>query len=221
METLQGTAEWHKQRLGKFTASEIHRLLTDPKLKADKDAGNLSDGAETYVLEKVAEILTGQRPEFSSRETEWGNEYEPMARQQFEFEKNLKVSDCGFIPHKKLKDAGGSPDGLIGEGAILEIKCPFNSTNHIQHMMIQDNEYFKKYFKEYYYQCQANMLFSGRNKCYFASFDPRIFGEQSLFVFELFRDVDATELIESKLKKAITYKNEVLRKLNHVIELAA
>jgi hypothetical protein len=59
IKALQGSAEWHKQRIGKFTSSEIFRLMTEPKLVAEKKAGLLSAVSLTYVLEKVHDEITG------------------------------------------------------------------------------------------------------------------------------------------------------------------
>ena len=49
--------DWIKFRRGMFTASEVNRLLAEPKLRADKEVGNLSEGAKTNVLERVAILL--------------------------------------------------------------------------------------------------------------------------------------------------------------------
>jgi len=59
IEAEQRSPEWYAARLGVFTSSEIYRLMTKPKLKGEV----LSDGAKTYILEKVAESLTGIREE--------------------------------------------------------------------------------------------------------------------------------------------------------------
>lgn len=237
----QRTEAWKAQRIGKFTSSEIHklmgtakRLMTEGELveykkanpkstaKQIEDDKTLCEAAETYVLQKIAETLTGECQEISTMATDHGNQYEGLAREMFEASQNLKVDECGFIPCEAFKNmAGGSPDGLIGKDAILEIKCPFASVNHLQHRLIDSDEYFKKYFKEYYYQCQANMHFSNRTKCYFASFDPRMFGTEGLFVYELLYDKGVGELIEKKIRQAIAYRNEILTKINHDLKKVA
>jgi len=53
----QRTPEWIQSRMGRFSCSQLHRLMTEPKAKADKEAGKLSDGAITYVMECIAEKL--------------------------------------------------------------------------------------------------------------------------------------------------------------------
>lgn len=209
---------WQKERLGKFTSSEIHRLLTEPKLKADKEAGNLSDGAHTYVLEKVAEILTGfPEYQFNSQATSYGVQLEHRARNFYESLKGEKVEDTSLtlISHPEIKRYGGSPDGLVGKDGALEIKCPFNTKNHLQHCLITTNEYFKSHFKEYYWQCMSNLFITGREWIDFVSYDPRVNHDCRFFEYRLFPNMEDFELLEAKVKKAGHVLEEYLTMLGY------
>jgi hypothetical protein len=195
----QGSEKWHDVRLGRFTSSQVYCLMKDPKSKADKEAGKFSDKGRTYIMEKIAEKLTGVRIEFTSKATEWGHEQEPVAKEWITRKWGIEIQEAGFTPYED--HAGGSPDGLIEDG-ILEIKSPYNTANHLEHCLIDCPEYFKAEFPEYYFQCQANMLFTGKEKCLFVSFDPRVQDDCGLFRFTLPINHEDVALIDARLRRA-------------------
>ena len=67
--------EWEAKRMGKFTASEIHRLMGNPRKKGEV----LSETAKSFVIEKAAEILTGQKRAVWGAALDWGVEHEQEA----------------------------------------------------------------------------------------------------------------------------------------------
>lgn len=236
-ETEQGTESWMRMRLGKFTGSNIYKLMAQgkrPMTQAELDAREkgprgglldkrttieddniLSDGAMTYVEERVAEVMTGQSTNSVDNDaTRWGNELEPDARELFStlYSKNILLTG-----HKcweeNPSEAGCSLDGEVeGEDATIEIKCPFNSAIHIGYCQLTDP---KKLPPAYWYQIQAGLLFTGKSKCYFISYDPRVINEANrLFVLEVPAYKDAQELIKLKLRVAIAKKTEILNQLN-------
>jgi exodeoxyribonuclease (lambda-induced) len=164
---------WQEQRLGKFTASEISKLF----VRSKTDKNSLGQSAMTYVYTKVAEILTGeQTPEVNSNSIEYGRATEFEA---FEWYKMTQpdaqyfgIAEPKFFEYGKF--AGGSPDGFFGENGLLELKCPYNSAIHIQHLLISDNEDLKKFNIDYYAQVQANMIFCKKSIAHFVSYDPRM-----------------------------------------------
>lgn len=206
----QRTEQWHDDRLGKFSASQIYRLMTEPKLKKDKYEGKLSDGAITYVYESVAESLTGIRAkeEFTSKFTEWGIENEPIAKKVYETVFNVTVTDTGHIPYGE--HAGGSPDGLVGEDGLIEIKCPYTITSHLEHYL---KELSKK--PEYYWQCLMYMLITKRQWIDFVSwhpsYEPKLQLVKKRILLETVKD-DLAKL-EAKLNKAIELKTQILKQL--------
>lgn len=204
---------WRDARCGKFTASEIWKLMGDPRSKADKEAGNWSDTALTYIHTKVAEDLTGQmRQNSNAYPLVWGEEQEPLAKQVLENKKGLKVTKCSFIPF--TDHSGGSPDGLIGENAILEIKCPYNSANQIEYLLVKDVNDIKKVWPEYYWQCQMNMLFAKRTHCYFVTYDPRFTNEKHVLrVIEFDANPEDQNICLLRIEKAIETKLEILNSL--------
>lgn len=161
--TEQRTEQWFQKRLGKFTSSQIHRLMSEPRLKADREAGKMAQGAITYIIEKVDEMLTGERKYFSTSATERGEEMEPVAAMLYQTYTGNHVEDIGFVPTGP--NSGASPDGIVHEnkeflnlgidalheygedGSIrvkghgnLEIKCPETRIDHMRYMLIQGME---------------------------------------------------------------------------------
>lgn len=115
---LQRSDEWFDARKGRFTASNIHKLL---------GVRGLGQTGESYIFEKATEEIYGldEEDNFTSFDMQRGITLEPLAFRKFkeikEFE-FLEVKETTFFPYGL--DAGASPDGLVGENAILEIKCP-------------------------------------------------------------------------------------------------
>lgn len=229
----QNTEEWHAIRLGRFTASEIYRLMAPSKremtaeeLKARpksgpgssaklvSDYGKLSEAALTYVNEKVAEILTG-----SAKTTGyafplvWGTEHEAEAVEFFEKKTGLVTEKCGFFTY--TDHAGGSPDRLVGDDAILEAKCPADSVNQVDYLMLIDHYGVKDNYFPYWVQCQANMLFTDRKLCHFITFDPRMkLDKHKLQHIEIPADTAFQDLIIAQITKAVKEKLEMIARLS-------
>ena len=131
---------WLKERWGKFTASEIHRLMTSGKAK-----DSLSVGAMTYIREKVAEQLSEfSRAEFSNAAMDWGREHELEAIQAFESLTEIRVNQTGENQQFILSECGhwgGTPDGITFESGV-EVKCPESKT-HLIYLSVTDAETLK------------------------------------------------------------------------------
>jgi putative phage-type endonuclease len=116
----QGSPEWFAARLGKVTASRISAVIAEGK------GGAPSLTRAGYMGELVAEILTGQPCATfqGNADTERGQETEPAARVAYESLKRTMVDECGLVIHPRIERSGASPDGLVGDDGLLEIKCP-------------------------------------------------------------------------------------------------
>jgi hypothetical protein len=218
---FEQTAEWQTERLGKFTASEIHKLMQKGRAKDDY----FGQTAQTYIKGKLAEIIT-QEPlvDLDGRAAiEWGNSNELDAVMSFEKKIGQKVEYFGkanpkFIPFYVHPDfAGGSPDGFVGTDSVIEVKCPYNSCHHITHLLISTAEDLKKEKPEYYGQLQFNMLCAEREKGYFISYDPRpVSFTHRLHVLEIPFDSDyCTELTE-RIGEAVKMLRVYLECINPV-----
>jgi hypothetical protein len=160
---------WWENRIGKFTGSEIWKLMTEPRAKKDL----MSKTAETYIREKVYEILSGQlKQSIDSAATAWGHENEPIAKRYYTDRTGNEVIESKLLISKNIEGLTGSPDGLVGEEGMIEVKCPFVGSNHLNFFFNEDT--FESENNDYYYQMQCNLLLSGRKWCDFISFDPRL-----------------------------------------------
>jgi hypothetical protein len=206
--------EWLKFRENYFTSSELNRLLTEPT-KAQKAAGKLlSDGAMTYIYEKVAAQLGVSEPIYYSPEMQHGKDTEKFAAARLcddfkydaESKEVLYANAGGFIIYSDGKLAG-TPD-LILPTAIAEIKCP-KASNHLRYKTY-DAVSFKENLPNYYAQVQSNMYLADRNECIFMSYDYR-FERTDLQAHYIIIDRD-DEFIEAMLKKveiAFDYMNKL------------
>jgi hypothetical protein len=211
----QHSSEWYQARLYKFTSSQIYKLMVEPRESAAKKAGELGETAKAYVLEKIAEQLGGFIPDLVNEALAWGTENEPKAKYWYEKLTGYKVEECGFIQFNEFY--GGSPDAKViaeeGEGS-LEIKCPYNSANHLKHCLIDGPEYFKQKHSDYYWQCVSHMITQNTSFCHFVSFDPRIDNDLGFFIIRIDRDEEECSKLLEKIEKAEEYKKSILKKFN-------
>jgi putative phage-type endonuclease len=179
----QGSPEWFAARLGKVSASRVADVVARTKTGYSTSRAN-------YAAELVAERLTGQRIEgFKSEAMQWGSDKEADARALYEFMRDLLVVPVGLVSHPSIDMACASPDGLIGDHGLVEIKCP-NTATHIETLLGGSVP------GRYVTQMQWQMACCGRQWCDFVSFDPRMPAEMQLFVQRVDRDRDTIMALE-------------------------
>jgi len=207
------SVEWYKVRSGKFTPSELHKLMTEPKSKADI----LSVGAITYIKEKIAETLIENLPnenEFTNAATAWGNSYEDEAISIFADQSDTEIIKPGFIDCNDY--FGGTPDGIAADGSFgIEVKCPYNPTIHLDNLVLDPMD-FPKARKEYYYQIQGYALLTGIKDWYFISYDPRQQDPLKIRHILVEMDRDTQKKIREKLKIANEYKQKLINNLKQL-----
>ena len=186
MTTVQGSEEWVKQRLGKVTASVIHKVYSD-KLTATK---------KNLMRSLALERLSGSRmSNIKTVDMARGLAIEPLARKAYEIATQQKVSLVGFISHPDIKNAGASPDGLIGGKGFIEIKC-LNIRNHNQ--IIKN----KKIPKQYYYQMQFQLACSQREWGDFVAYHPE--ADESLYIERVAPEHNIIQELQSKVINFLT-----------------
>ena len=153
----QGSDEWFSARLGIPTASGFGKIIT-PK------TGKLSVSADKYIAELIAETVEPDNSFNGNQWTERGHELEPEARAWYEFESGNQVEEVGILLLDD-KSAGVSPDGLIGDDGLLEIKCPKPST-HVHWLLAGELP------TEHKPQCHAALHLTGRKWLDFVSYCP-------------------------------------------------
>lgn len=199
----QRSAGWFAQRLGKLTASRIADALAKTK-------GGWGASRANLMAQLVAERLTGERQEsYTSPAMVWGTEVEPHARAAYEFYADATVVEIGFVDHPVIEMSGASPDGLVGDDGLVEIKAPLTST-HIETLLGGSVP------QKYVLQMQWQMACTGRKWCDFISFDPRMPENMRLFVKRLKRD---DVLIKSLENDVIDFLGEVDRKVDDLRKL--
>lgn len=201
----QRSEKWFKARIGKFTASNFSDLMKSGRKKEDV----FSQAAMSLIYDKLAEIVTGQSKQIFGDALEWGVDNEAYAIALYEQSKKRKVSSIGFVPLSGYEGyCGGSPDGLIDEGkGIIEVKCPYNSSNHI--WTLANKSVPIRNYDKYYTQMQLNMLCTGAEYCDFISFDPRaIKDEHKICVIRYKKDEAYIAKIIERLDLAI---NELIK----------
>jgi putative phage-type endonuclease len=196
--TEQRTDEWHKQRMGKFTASRFGELMTNARKKDEV----LGATALSYIYEKAAELLTEERKEIFGAALDWGTENEPVCKAYFEETTGLTIEEMPFVPINEY--SGASPDGMVN-GELIEIKCPYNTSNHLKTA-------FEGYIDpKYMWQMQGQMLATGALACRFVSFDPRIKDERfKLIEIRVEQDLEMQEQLRERLEFANDYLYKLL-----------
>ena len=183
----QRTEDWYNIRKGKMTASNAETIIANGKR------------LETYIYNLMAEYYSSAEKEnYINADMQRGIDLEPEARLEFEFYTNLDVQEVGFIEYNDF--IGVSPDGLIGDDGLIEIKCP------------NDSIYFKLLLSnnikpEYIAQMQMQMYVTERQYCYFVSYNPNF--EKSLYIKKINRD---EEMID-KLKKGLERGTELIKEI--------
>lgn len=180
----QRTSEWFEARKGRATASRFADVIA-------RTRNGYSTSRDNYRLEILLEIHGYEPDRFETKEMQWGNETEPLARTMYELETRNKAIECGIFLHNTLM-VGGSPDGLIGSDGTLEIKCPLPAT-HIK--TLKDGKVPTKYIA----QIQGQLWLTGRKWCDFVSFDPRMPDNAQLFIFRVERDEPYIKMLEGEL----------------------
>ena len=201
--SIQGSPEWHAERLGRATASRFADVMA--KIKTGEAAGR-----RNYRAQLVCERLTGTPSEsFTTAAMQFGTEQEPFARAAYEAQFGELVEQVGFIQHSDLM-AGCSPDGLLGDDGGLEIKVP-NTATHIDTIL-------NGFPVEHTPQIQGAMWITGRKWWDFVSFDPRMPERLQLYAFRVMRDEKLISEIEAEVRR---FLNEVDETVARLMEKAA
>lgn len=181
-------SEWLQKRLGKLTSSKYEVMMQKGK------GSRFGTMALNYIYEKVAELLTNAPHLVTSQAMEWGNTMEAEAIQKYEEKMGLVVVPSDFINFGEF--AGGTPDGLVSDDGIIEVKCPFNPSNHTETLIT--NEVPDKHMM----QIQGNLMATGRTWCDFISYDPRIQNESlRLFIKRVYRDEEIIKEIQDRIEE--------------------
>lgn len=157
----QRTDEWLAMRAGKFTGSRFSELMAKTRNGWGKSRNNL-------VATLVQERMTGKcAPTYCNAAMQRGTDLEPEARSAYEAHAGVLVEEVAFIEHPTIPNVGISPDGLVGDEGLVEIKCPSSMDKHLQARL------HGAHAKEYKWQLQGQLWVTGKAWVDAASYDPR------------------------------------------------
>lgn len=196
----QGSEFWAQLRCGLVTASRASDVIAVSK-------NGEAAVRRNYRAELISEILTNvPYPRFVSQEMRWGSDQEPFARAAYELQHDLLVETCGFILHPGVDRFGASPDGLVGDDGLIQIKCP-NTATHLSWLMSGVIPV------EHMPQMLAEMSCTQRAWCDFCSYDPRLPEHLQLFVRRFSRDAKLIAVLEREVENFNQQIDELLAAL--------
>jgi len=197
----QRTEEWFAARCGKVTASRVADIIAKTKT-------GYSTSRDNYLAQLVCERMTGKPAEsYSNSAMQWGTDQEPFARAAYEAAKDVLVDELGFAVHPTISMAGASPDGLVGEFGLVEIKCP-NTATHIDTLLTQTVP------TKYITQMQWQMACTQRQWCDYCSFDPRMDEGLQLFIKRVEYDPIYVSQLEKEVINFLMDVEDKIQKLN-------
>ena len=156
----QGSPEWRAIKAGKLSGSRFRAVLD-----LNKRNGQPNKPRRDLVAELVRELETGLLTEIEPNEyMAHGTRCEPMACALYEWERDVAVEHAAWIPHPTIDYVGFSPDGLVGDDGMIEIKSPALEPRHLR--TVESNACPADYLP----QVQGGLWVTGRQWCDFASF---------------------------------------------------
>lgn len=198
----QRTNEWDAARLGNATASKINDIVAKTK------DGKAAASRKNYAVRLALERLTGNKTvTFQNSEMLWGVEKEPLARAAYEASRGVLVMEEGYVPHPRIERSGASPDGLVGDDGLVEIKCP-NEATHLDNLMRGSAD--PQYLNQMYWQ----MACTDRKWCDFVSYDPRFPEHLQMVIYRVNHDAQKIEQLENEVVGFLKEVDAIVEKLN-------
>jgi YqaJ-like viral recombinase domain len=203
----QNTPDWMQMRCGCATGSRIADVMgrlkianTNKETGVRREKGEYAQPHYDYLKEVAIERLTGNWRDGglgNLKAVEWGIQEEPNARAEYELRTDLTVRPIGLAIHPQIEWFCASPDSLVGDDGLLEIKC-LASGNHVE--ILESGEIPDKFIP----QLMAQMSCTERQWCDFVAYDSRMPYNLRLFIKRLartdyvkFRDV--TQSVDSHI----------------------
>lgn len=213
--------DWLQMRAGKFTASEIHKLLVSGRKKGEV----FGETALSYINKKAVECLVPLTliPKVESVAMGWGKENEEEANEEYSnryiFDGRVEYfggSNPKFFPLEGHEDfAGCSPDAIQNGSILIEYKNPYQPEVHMENLLMTAEE-FKDKRKEYYAQIQFNLMCLGLEKARFVSYDKRFSDpNKRLAVIEIDKDEEFCNNLMERLELAEERLQTILNTLEH------
>lgn len=186
----QESQGWMQARAGNFTASRAADLMARTRSGPSTSRANL-------IATLAVERITGECVvTYTNAAMQRGTDLEAEARDAYSFERGVAVVETGYIAHPALAHVGASPDGLIGDSGLVEIKCPAAMQKHLDALRTGAHA------DEYRWQLQHQLMVTGREWVDAASYDPRYPDGLQLAVVRVHRDEKAIAELIAAIKAA-------------------
>ena len=169
----QNTPEWEELRVGRVGGSSIAKVMANYGKAFGKPAQEL---AERIALEQLQGKAVGSN--YTNEHMQRGHAEEPIARDLYEKETFSEVTNGGY--YIESEDVGVSPDGLVDNDGMIEIKCVIYSV----HFQTKRRE---AYDPKYKWQLALNLSASGREWIDYVEFCSEFPKGNRLFVQRLTR----------------------------------
>lgn len=211
----QGSDEWLRRRNGFVTGSRMKDVIAWKVAKPTKANPEPTPQERSerimYRMEIVSERLIGElgtKDVYVTDAMKWGRMNEDIARTNYSLYTGKKVQQVGMIQHPTLKCLY-SPDGLVGDDGMIEIKClePHNHLYKIAKVNDMPDDYKP--------QVQMGMWLFDRQWCDFIGYDSRMPNGLDLVAVRIERDDDYIAYLESE---AAQFLEEVERDLRYYLQ---
>ena len=103
---------WHDERAKRLTASSFGKICKQREA--------------THCQNLVKQILYS--PFSGNKSTKWGKDNESIAVREFCLLYNTDVMETGLIIDEEHHFLGASPDGLLQDDGLIEVKCPHSAS---------------------------------------------------------------------------------------------
>jgi len=201
-EVEQGTPEWFALRLGKVTASRIKDVIATTKT-------GYSTSRDKYMTQLLLERITNTVAEsYTNDAMTWGTEQEPFARAKYEGLASTLVEQVAFVNHPTIPMSGASPDGLVMDDGLVELKCPMSHT-HLESIL-------GGIYDQYMPQVQWQMAVTERSYTDLCSYDPRFPEHLQLVIKRINRDDDYIAKLEKEVIKFLAELDDKVNKVNKI-----
>lgn len=197
----QRDSAWFAARAGRFTASRFADLMATTKSGPSTSRKNL-------IVQVAIERITGTTEDsYTNAAMQRGIDLEPEARMMYELTTGNIVEEVDFIQHPSLSFVGVSPDGLIGDDGMMEIKCPSAMSKHLEALRNGAHAV------EYKWQIQGQLWVACRKWNDAVSYDPRFPEGKRLAIKRVMRDDGMIQKLERECIAAEEEVNEIVKEL--------
>jgi putative phage-type endonuclease len=197
----QRSGQWLRERLGCLTASRMADAMAITK------AGKASEARRKLMIELVAERMTDSVAErFVTAAMQWGLDTEAEAVAAYEAQSGMLTDETGFWLHPDIELFGATPDRLLGEDGLIEVKCP-STAKFIEWRLAGTVP------EEHKPQMLAQLACTGRNFVEFVAYDPRVRYGSPLFVRRFEPTLEEVEHVEAVAREFLREVDEMFERV--------